>query len=72
MILTILFFVLLFAVFGTLLHISLKAAWGILKILLTVGLLPLILVGLVLYGLISVALPILIVIGIAVLLMVIL
>ena len=72
MILTILFFVLLFAVFGTLLHISLKAAWGVLKILLTVGLLPLILVGLVLYGLISVALPILIVIGIAVLVMVIL
>ena len=72
MLLTILFFVLLFAVFGGLLRFSLKAAWGITKILLTIVLLPVILIGLVIGGLISIAFPLLILIAIAALFLVIL
>ena len=43
---------------------GIKAAWGISKILLTIVLLPVILIGLVVGGLIYLAFPILIVVGI--------
>ena len=43
---------------------GIKAAWGISKFLLTIVLLPVILVGLVVGGLIYLAFPILIVVGI--------
>ena len=48
---------------------GIKAAWGISKFLLTVVLLPVILIGMVVGGLMSVAFPILIVVGIVGLLM---
>ncbi|MGN0353810.1 MAG: hypothetical protein ACI4EI_01900 [Muricoprocola sp.] len=53
-------------VFGKLLLIGIKAAWGISKFLLTVVLLPVILIGMVIGGLIYLAVPILLVIGIVV------
>lgn len=41
-----------------------KAAWGISKIVVTLVLLPIFLIGLVLKGLVSIAIPILVVVGI--------
>ena len=51
-------------VFGKLLVFAIKASWGVIKILFTIIFLPLILIGLVIAGLTSVALPILLVIGV--------
>lgn len=51
-------------VFVKLLFIGIRAAWGISKILVTLVFLPLVLIGMVLGGLIYIALPILVVIGI--------
>ena len=61
---TIVFFILMLMIFGKLLIFGIKAAWGISKFLLTVVLLPVILIGLVIRGLFSIALPILLVIGV--------
>lgn len=61
--LTLLFMVLMIVVFGKLLIFALKASWGIAKVLLTIVFLPLILVCLVLAGLVYVAVPILLVVG---------
>lgn len=54
-------------IFGKLLFISISAAWSISKILMTIVLLPLVLIILVIAGLMYIALPILVVIGIIVL-----
>lgn len=62
--LTLLFIICFFVVFGKLLMLGIKAAWGISKFLLTIVLLPVILIGLVIGGLIYLAFPILIVVGI--------
>lgn len=62
--LTLLFIILLFLIFGKLIGFAVKAAWGISKIVCTVVLLPLFLIGLVLVGLIGIAFPILLVVGI--------
>lgn len=62
--LEILFAVCMLWVFGKLLIFAIKAAWGITKILFTIIFLPAILVGLVLGGLLYIAFPVLIVIGI--------
>lgn len=62
--LTILFFVFFIAVFGKLLSFAVKATWSMAKIAVTIILLPFILVGLVIKGLIAIAFPILIVVGI--------
>ena len=51
-------------IFGKLFIFGVKAAWGISKLLLTVVFLPLILIGMVIGGLMSIAFPILIVVGI--------
>ena len=59
-----LFMILMFLIFGKLLIFALRAAWGISKIVCTVVLLPLFLVGLVFMGLVGVAFPLLLVIGI--------
>lgn len=67
--LTLLFIICFFAVFGKILMFGIKAAWGISKFLLTVVLLPVILIVMVVGGLMSVAFPILIVVGIVGLLM---
>lgn len=62
--LTLLFVILLFGVFSKLLVLSIKATWGITKILFTLICLPVILIVLVIGGLIYIALPILIIVGI--------
>lgn len=62
--LELLFAILLLVVFGKLLVFAFKATWGISKIIVTVILFPLFLIGLVVEGLVSIALPILIVFGI--------
>ena len=62
--LTFLFFILMLAVFGKILGFAIKATWSISKIVFSVVLLPLFLVGRVLKGLLTLALPILVIIGI--------
>ena len=62
--LTILFLIFLFGIFGKLFFFGLKAAWGISKFVLTIVFLPLILLVMVAGGLISIALPVLLVIGV--------
>ena len=62
--LTLLFVICLLWVFGKLLIFALKATWSISKILLTIVLLPAILIIMVIGGLIYIAFPILIIIGI--------
>lgn len=62
--LELLFTILMFVVFGKILIFALKATWGISKILVSVVLLPLVLIMLVFSGLIVLALPILIIVGI--------
>ncbi|MGI6096095.1 MAG: hypothetical protein ACOYBL_11795 [Lachnospiraceae bacterium] len=61
--LSLLFAICMIWVFGKLLFFGIKAAWGISKFLITIVLLPLILIGMVAGGLISIAFPILIVVG---------
>ena len=60
---TVFMVILMIWIFGKLLVISLRASWGILRILFTVIFLPLILVGLLVAGILSVAFPILLVPG---------
>lgn len=62
--LTFLFIILLIAVFAKILIFAVKAAWGISKVVATVVFLPLILVLMVLKGLISLAFPLLVIIGV--------
>lgn len=59
-----LFMILMIFVFGKLFFFGLKAAWGISKFVLTIVFLPLILLVMVAGGLISIALPVLLVIGV--------
>lgn len=58
------FIILMFLIFGKLIVFAVKATWGISKIVCTIVLLPLFLVGMVFAGLIGIALPILLVVGI--------
>ena len=62
--LTLLFIICMFGVFGILFFFGLNAAWGISKFVLTIVFLPLILLVMVAGGLISIALPVLLVIGV--------
>lgn len=62
--LTILFWVLMFMTFGKILKFAIKAAWGITKILVSLVFLPIALIFLVLQGLLILALPILLVVGV--------
>ena len=61
--LNLLFAILMIMVFGKLIGFAIRAAWGISKVIVTLVFFPLILIGLVLGGLIYLALPILIVVG---------
>ncbi len=63
--LSLLFTICMFWVFGKLLWFGIKATWGISKILLTVVFFPLILVGMALGGMIYLAFIILLIIGVA-------
>ena len=60
---TIIFFVLFFMIFGGLLKIAFKATWGVMKFMFYIVFLPFILVGMVAYGFAFIALPILLIIG---------
>lgn len=62
--LTLIFTILMLLIFGKLIGFAVKAAWGISKIICTVVLLPLFLIGLVFAGLIGIAFPILLIVGI--------
>lgn len=62
--LTLLFCICMIGIFGKLFIFGIKAAWGISKMLFSVILLPIILVGMVIRGLIYIAVPLLIIIGI--------
>lgn len=62
--LSLLFTIYMIWIFGKLFIFGVKAAWGISKLLLTVVFLPLILIGMVIGGLMSIAFPILIIVGI--------
>ena len=64
---TLLFIFLMFGVFGKLIGLAFRATWGITKIFFRLIFLPVVLIGLVLAGLMYIALPLLVVIGIAVL-----
>ncbi len=61
---SILFWILMFMTFGKILKFALKAAWGISKIIVSLFLLPLVLIVLVINGLLLLAFPILLVIGV--------
>ncbi|MBE5956382.1 MAG: hypothetical protein E7253_08010 [Lachnospiraceae bacterium] len=60
---TLLFTVLMFLVFGKLLLFAVRAAWSISKIFVSLIMLPISLVLLVVFGLIRLALPLLLIIG---------
>lgn len=62
--LTLIFMICMFGVLGKLFCFGVKAAWGISKFVLTIVFLPLILLVMVAGGLISIALPVLLVIGV--------
>ena len=62
--LTILFWILMFMTFGKILKFAIKATWGLSKILVSLVFLPIALVFLVLQGLLILALPILLVVGV--------
>ena len=61
--LDLIFAILMFIIFGKLLGVAIRTAWGISKIMITLVFLPIILIGLVLGGLLYLALPILVIIG---------
>ena len=61
--LNLLFAILMIMVFVKLIGFAIRATWGISKVIVTLVFLPLILIGLVLGGLIYLAFPILIVVG---------
>ena len=60
---TLLFFILLFLIFGKLIRFGFKATWSITKAVFFIMILPLLLVGMVLGGMIYIAMPILLVVG---------
>lgn len=62
--LSLIFAIVMILVFGRLLLFGVRAAWGLLKFLVFVVFLPLILIGLLIGGLIYIAFPLLIVVGI--------
>ena len=62
--LTFLFIMLMFGVFGKLLVFAIKATWGITKIIVNIVFLPLVIIGLFVSGLTYVALAVLAVVGI--------
>lgn len=61
---TFLFFLLFLMVFGKMIGFAFRATWGLFKVLMYIVFLPLILVGMVFGGLIYLAFPILLIVGI--------
>lgn len=62
--LTLLFLFLMFTVFGKLIWLAVRMTWGITKILINLVFLPVVLIGLVFSGLVTIAIPILVIVGI--------
>ncbi len=62
--LTLIFTCLMVWIFGKLIWLAFKMTWGITKVLFNLVFLPIILIALVIGGLVSVALPVLVIIGI--------
>ena len=62
--LTFIFICLMCGIFGKLIGVAFKLTWGITKVLFTLVFLPVILIALAIGGLVTIALPILIVVGI--------
>ena len=62
--LTFIFTIFMFLIFGKILVFAVKAAWGISKIIASAVLLPLFLIGLVAVGLIKIAFPVLLIVGV--------
>ena len=58
----------MFGVFGKMLLFGIKVGWGLMKFLFSLIFLPIILIGMVMGGLLYLAIPVLIIIGIIVLL----
>ena len=56
---TFIFMIMMILVFGKLLGFAIKAAWGVSKVVF----LPLLLIGMVIIGLVKIALPILLIVG---------
>ena len=61
--LTIIFLILFLPIIGKLIKFAWKAAWGLTKMVLALVFLPLILVALVICGLVTIALPVLLIVG---------
>jgi hypothetical protein len=61
---TLIFMILMIVVFSKLFVFAARATWGISKIIVSLVLLPVFLVGLALAGLIQIALPILLIVGV--------
>ena len=61
--LTIIFLILFLPIIGKLIKFAWKATWGLTKMVLALVFLPLILVALVICGLVTIALPILLIVG---------
>ena len=66
--LTLLFIILMFGIFGKMIGLAFRATWGITKIFFR--LIFLVLIGLVLEGLIYIALPLLVIVGIIMLVLI--
>ena len=62
--LSLLFIVFFFWIFGKMIGLAFRASWGIMKIMFTLVFLPLILFGLLIRGLVYIALPVLLIVGI--------
>lgn len=61
--LSLLFIIFFFWIFGKMIGLAFRASWGIMKIMFTLVFLPLILFGLLIRGLVYIALPVLLVVG---------
>lgn len=61
---TLIFCFLMIVVFGNIVSFAVKMAWGVSKVVLSLILLPVILIGMVLAGLFWIALPVLVIIGV--------
>ena len=62
--LTILFLIFLFGIFGKLFFFGIRAAWGISKFILMLVFFPVILIGMLVIGLVKIAFPLLIIFGV--------
>ena len=61
---TLVFICLMIGVFGKLLRLAFKMTWGITKVLFTLVFLPFVLIALAIGGLVTIALPLVVVVGI--------